>query len=65
MSLSSTVRRGAFVLASRFASSRSIFSVTAASITAARSPPGASPSIRICSRSSFCFSEAVPVNWNL
>jgi hypothetical protein len=57
--------RGAFTLAKRRASSRSIFSVTAASMTAARSPSGTEARMSALNRSSLSRSAALAVNCTL
>jgi len=57
--------RDDFVLAKRRASSRSSFSVTAASMIAARSPSGTEERMSARSRSSLSRSVALAVNWTL
>jgi hypothetical protein len=62
VSVSESVLRGAAVLANRLASSRSSFSVTAHSMSAARSPLGTWERMRAASLSSLSRSSALAVN---
>ena len=63
VSVSSTLFLGAFVLAKRFASSLSSFSVTASSMIVARSPSGTDERMRSRSRLSLSRSSSLAVNW--
>jgi hypothetical protein len=65
VSVSPRLFLGVFVLAKRFDSKRSSFSVTASSMIAARSPSGTVERIRLRSLSSLSCSSALAVNWIL